>query len=175
MKLLFTLLATASFALHMQAAGVSKAKTARLGKAMAAVQAAQSYLHTQAENYTLRGFEAYTGHKLSAAEKQSFKLLRKYNRLPPDDMDMRGKRTLGTLSAIFGGAGLLFLFTPIGILGVALGIAGLITGIITVSRARQYDNKPGSGFGAGLAGLITGGLVVVLVLIALAAFASWDW
>lgn len=72
---------------------------------------------------------------------------------------MQRNNRLSLISMILGLAGIVFLFTPLGILSLGLWPAVLVTGIIGVSRrAKECQNQLGSGFGKAFTGLIAGGL-----------------
>jgi len=66
---------------------------------------------------------------------------------------------------IMGIAGFVVMFIPyVSALTIALWPAAIITGIIAISRAKKFDNRKGSGFASGLAGLLTGGLGLAAVI-----------
>jgi len=83
---------------------------------------------------------------------------------------------MGNWSMIMGIAGFVVMFIPyVSALTIALWPAAIITGIIAISRAKKFDNRKGSGFASGLAGLLTGGLGLVLSFLAvLVILALWQ-
>ena len=85
---------------------------------------------------------------------------------PEGEKAAKKEDTLSLLSLIFGGAGLLLLFTAGGGLGILLGIAGLILGIIGLGKVKKGE-APQSSKILALLGLILGGLVTLIGLAAL--------
>lgn len=78
--------------------------------------------------------------------------------------------TMSLLALIFGGAGLVILLaTSAGTLGLLLGIAGLVLGIIGMQRVKK-GQAPASSKILALLGLILGGLVTLIGLIAVADY-----
>ncbi len=166
MKPLLTLVIFIAICLHASAAGFTSKQHAFLQKAIGACSNVSSYLQSNAEQYTIKGFETYLGRKLSPIEKKVF---RKYQQHPQirtdeDEAAMQSNKRLGMWSMILGFAAIVTMFIPaIAIVSVPLYIAALITGIISVSRAGNYNNEKGSGFGTGLTGLIIGGVGILMI------------
>jgi hypothetical protein len=71
----------------------------------------------------------------------------------------------GLLSLIFSAVGLVLLFTPVGLVGMALGIAGFVLGLIGLKRDADMTMA--------LVGVILGGLVIFITLLAVIVVASW--
>ncbi|GHB84363.1 hypothetical protein GCM10007390_44520 [Persicitalea jodogahamensis] len=83
----------------------------------------------------------------------------------------KAENTIALLSLVFGGAGLLLLLLGSG-LGILLGIAGLVLGIVGLGRIKK-GQAPDSTKTMSLLGVIFGGLVTLLGLIVVAAVASY--
>lgn len=82
----------------------------------------------------------------------------------------KAEDTMSLLALIFGGAGLVMLLaTSAGTLGLLLGIAGLVLGIIGMQRVKK-GQAPASSKILALLGLILGGLVTLIGLIAVADY-----
>lgn len=81
--------------------------------------------------------------------------------------------TIALLSLIFGGAGLLLLLAGTGF-GLLLGIAGLVMGIIGLSRVKK-GLAPASSKTLALLGTIFGGLVTLIGLILIAALSAYGF
>lgn len=159
-----------------QAAFTPSRQQQRMQAVQQSMARTQAYFQSRADIYTLKGLEAYTGHKLSRLDKRVFKALKHLQELSPEDeAAMQRNNRLSTISMILALAGIVLMFTPLGILSLGLLPAGLVTGIIGVSRANQFQNKPGSGFGKALTGLIAGGLGTLLIVLALIVLFSWAW
>lgn len=122
------------------------------------------YKKTKQTAFTLDGFEEFLGRKLSRKEKRIFTIYNFYTELTPEEeAAMIKNKRLGNLSMIMGIAGYTALFIPyFSALTIALWPAAIITGIIALTKAKQYNNRKGSGFSSGLAGLITGALGLLL-------------
>jgi len=136
---------------------------------MQTVASINQYMSSQAETYTIEGFKAFMGRKLTAKEKKIFKLYKATDPLTPEEeVDMIRNKRLAMWSMIMGIAGFVFLFIPyLNILSPFLFQSALVTGIVTLNRAGEYENKKQSGFGQALAGIILGGVGIIMVFIAI--------
>lgn len=81
----------------------------------------------------------------------------------------KAEDTMSLLALIFGGAGLIFLFGISALLGLLLGIAGLVLGIIGMQRVKRGE-APASSKILALLGLILGGVVALIGLVAVANY-----
>lgn len=159
-----------------QAAFTPSRQQQRMLQVQQSMARTQAYFKSREGLYTLKGLEAYTGHKLSRLDKRVFKAMKRMQELTPEDeAAMQRNNRLSLISMILGLAGIVFMFTPLGALSLALLPAGLITGIIGISRARRFDNREGSGFGKALTGAIAGGLGTLLIIIAIIVILNWAW
>lgn len=153
------------------AAGFVPAEKDKVAWVQQTVQQILLYRKAEKATYTLVGFEQFLGRKLSQKEKRIYRVYDRFIDLtltPEEDAAMQRNKQLGNWSMIMGIAGFVVTFIPyVSILTLALWPAALITGIIAVSRARAFNNRKGSGFGSGLAGIITGGLGLIFFLIVL--------
>ena len=71
----------------------------------------------------------------------------------------------GLMATIFSSVGLLLMFTPVGLLGMALGIAGFVLGLIGLKRDADMTLS--------LIGVVIGGLVILITVLAVIIVASW--
>lgn len=141
---------------------------------------AQNYLQGAAGTYTLKGFEAYMGRKLTGQERKSFRLLQQLstpqNLSPEEEAAMQRNKRLAKWSMIMGIAGLACLFIPAAaVASIFLMPAALITGIIASSNASRYGNKASSGQGMAITGMVLGGVGILLILVAIAILVGWGW
>ena len=118
---------------------------------------------------TPKKYEELTGKKLTFKEKIAFTILKsKLKKQAAEDKAAPRKGDLGLLSLIFGGAAWVFAFIPaIGILSIGFAVAAVILGILGLGR-KKGDTKS-------IIGLVLGGLYILLLAVALAAFASGGW
>lgn len=153
------------------AAGFVPAKKNKATLVQETVQQIQLYVKAEKAAYTLAGFESFVGRKLSKKEKRIFKVYQLFidpTLSPEADAAMQRNKTLGNWSMIMGIAGIVVMFIPyVSVLTLLLWPGAIITGIIAVSRAKAFNNRKGSGFASGVAGMITGGLGIVFFLVAL--------
>ncbi|MCU0335538.1 MAG: hypothetical protein MUF62_10945 [Chitinophagaceae bacterium] len=164
------------FSSAVQAAFTPSRQQQRMAAVQQSMARTQAYFQSRAGVYTLKGLEAFTGHKLSRLDKRVFKAVKRMQELnPEDEAAMQRNNRLSTVSMISALAGLVLMFTPVGILSLFLLPAGLITGIIGVSRASRFQSRQGSGFGKALTGVIVGGLGTLLIVLALIVVLSWAW
>ncbi len=96
------------------------------------------------------------------------KQIRKAN-APEGEKAAKKEDTMSLLALIFGGAGLVFLFAVNATLGLLLGIAGLVLGIIGLQRVKKGE-APASSKILALLGLILGGVVTLIGLLAVANY-----
>ncbi|WP_416438182.1 hypothetical protein [Phnomibacter sp. MR] len=159
------------------AAGFVPAKKDKAIIVQETVQQIMLYKKAEQTAFTLAGFEQFLGRKLSRKEKRIFTVYNFYTELTPEEeAAMIKNKRLGNLSMIMGIAGYMVMFIPyVSALTIALWPAAIITGIIALTRAKKFDNRKGSGFASGLAGLLTGGLGLVLsFLVVLLVLALWQ-
>ncbi len=135
----------------------------------------KQYMGAKAETYTLEGFQAYLGRKLTAKERKIFKLYKATDpQTPEEEVAMLRNKKLAMWSMIMGIAGFAFLLIPyVSILSIFLFPAALITGIIALSNASKYENKKQSGFGNALAGTIIGGIGILTIFLAVLVFVAF--
>lgn len=88
---------------------------------------------------------------------------------PKGEKAAKKEDTMSLLALIFGGSGLIFLFAINAVLGLLLGIAGLVLGIIGMQRVKKGE-APASSKILALLGLILGGLVTLIGLLAVADY-----
>lgn len=94
-------------------------------------------------------------------------------RLYRGDMPEKKRYNLSMLACIFGGASILtlFLFPP---LGWALGISGLVMGIIALGQYRDSPRTTNDGKTLAVLGVVLGGCTILFTLIAVfVALALW--
>ena len=95
---------------------------------------------------------------------------------PAYDEELKRKnKTMGLLAMGFGILGFILIFIPVvGAAALLLWPAAGVLGAIAVSRSSKFSDQTNSGFGSGLAGLILGGVGVLLVLVSIVLLAnSW--
>lgn len=130
---------------------------------------------TQDEMLTLspKQIQEKTGQKLKFKEKIALTLGRKaYKKALKKHKKAGSNSTMDKTSVasfVLSSLGLLGLFITFALWWLA--IAGLILGIIALTRKGNYDSKGGKGFA--IAGTIIGGLTVLLVVVAIAAALSF--
>jgi len=114
-----------------------------------------------------RQFEKATGKKLRFKEKIAYRILQwKLRKGHHDEIDEK-QRKQGNLSLVFGIASVVFLFIPIlGILAPGLAIAAIVLGIMSLK---------GNTNTAGIVGIICGGAVIFIFLLAVAILSSSGW
>ncbi len=121
-------------------------------------------------NMTPKQFEAQSGQKMSFVQKVAFKMAQNKvkKQVAKGKLDVHAPAsasTMSLLSLIFGATGLLLLLLVSGILGLALGIAGFVLGLVAMK-------KEGSNV-MNILGTVLGGLAVLLFLIFIIAVASF--
>ena len=118
---------------------------------------------------TPKKYEELTGKKMSFKQRIAFTILKtKLKRQAAGDKASPYKTDIGLLSLIFGGAAWVFAFIPaVGVISIGFAVAAIILGILGLGRKRG-DTKS-------VIGLVLGGLFVLLLAVALAAFASGGW
>ncbi len=121
---------------------------------------------------TPKDIEARTGKKPSLGERIALKLAQKRVKKQlkkgeqPEFQEGGSGGNLGLLSLIFGGAGVLLVFIPaIGIIGLLSGIAGFVLGLIALKRGEKKTMP--------IIGMVLGGLVILLFIVAIAVIASY--
>jgi hypothetical protein len=174
MKYFTILIAFCCFVYSTGAATVSSKKEQKLQQFTQTVATIKQYMSAKAENYTLEGFQSYLGRKLTAKERKIFKLYKAADPLTPEEeAEMFRNKRLAMWSMIMGVAGFVFLFIPyLSILSPFLFPAALVTGIVSMNRAGNYENKKQSGFGNAMAGTILGGVGIMLIFIAILLLAN---
>lgn len=121
-------------------------------------------------NMTPKEYAEKSGEKMSFTKKLAFKMVqnkvkKQVAKGKVDASAPASGNTMSLLSLIFGAAGILFIWLPtIGILGLLLGIAGFVFGLVAMK-------KEGSNV-MNLLGTIFGGLTVLLFLVAIVLLAS---
>jgi hypothetical protein len=113
--------------------------------------------------------EKLTGKKLTLLQKIELKILQKKLRRQDDDDSMTAKqKKQATLSMIFGIAGLVLLFVPtIGLLALPFSILALVFGFLSLK---------GNSNTKAIVGVVTGGVTLIILLIALAFLAAlFSW
>jgi hypothetical protein len=112
---------------------------------------------------TPREWEAQSGEKLSFGKRLAFKIVQKKikKQAAKGNLDLSapaGRETLSTLSLIFSVVGLALLFVPVlGFLGLALGIAGFVLGLVSF-------NKEGTNI-KNILGVVFGAVIILLFLV----------
>lgn len=169
MKIFTLLFFACSFAIGVNAATLSSKKEQKFQQATQTVASIKQYISSQAETYTIEGFQAFMGRKLTAKERKIFKLYKYTDPLTPEEeVEMLRNKRLAMWSMIMGAAGFVFVLIPyLSVLSPFLFPAALITGIVTLNRAGKYENKRQSGSGNALAGIILGGVGIMMVFIAI--------
>ena len=107
-------------------------------------------------------YHEITGRRMTFKQKISFSILKaKLKKQLPDEKVEGKKSSLGLLSLIFGGAS--FLFLPFaGVLSIPFAIAAIVLGILGLGK-NKGDTKS-------IIGLVLGGIFLVLLAVAAAAF-----
>jgi hypothetical protein len=111
-----------------------------------------------------REFEKATGKKLRFKDTSVYRVLQWKLRKKGHDVIDERQRKQGNLSLILGIAAVVFLFIPVlGILSPGLAIAAIVLGIMSLK---------GNSNTAGIVGIICGGTVIFLFLLAVAVLAG---
>jgi hypothetical protein len=114
----------------------------------------------------VKDIEKTISRKLSLKEKIAFKIIKwKAKKLVIEGEPTEKQRKQGILSLVFGAAGLIFLFVFFPV-GIALSIAGLVLGIISL---KGNSNVPA------ILGIVFSGVSILLLLLAIAIAAAWGW
>lgn len=117
---------------------------------------------------TPKKYEVLTGKRMTLKQKIAFAILKAKLKRQLADNAVPHKSNIGLLSLLFGAATWVFAFIPaIGIASIGFAIAAIILGIIGLGR-KKGDTKS-------IIGLVLGSLFVLLLIVALAAFASGGW
>jgi hypothetical protein len=118
---------------------------------------------------TPQKYQELTGKRMSLKQKIAFAILKsKLKRRLANDKSPEHKSDIGLLSLIFGGGAFLIAFIPgVGIASIGLAIAAIILGIIGLGR-KKGDTKS-------IIGLVLGSVFLLLLLVAVAAFAAGGW
>lgn len=118
---------------------------------------------------TPKRYYELTGKRMTLKEKIAFTILKsKLKKQLPDDKNVPRKNNLGMLSLLFGAGTWVFAFIPaIGVISLGFAVAAVVLGILGLGR-KKGDVKS-------IIGLVLGGLFLLLVVVALAAFASGGW
>ena len=120
-------------------------------------------------NLTPREYQKLTGKKLKLKEKIGLKILQWKVKRKMNDQATPEQIRLGRLSLILGILALVCIFIPIGviaILGLGCAIAGLVLGIKSIK---------GNSNVMGILGVVFSGLVLFILLLAIAIVAAWGW
>jgi hypothetical protein len=123
---------------------------------------------TQLLELSPREYEKATGKKLKLKEKVVYKIVKWKLKKKMQSGPTEKQKTLGMLSLVFGALAVALVFVPyaIAILGVLFAIAGFVLGLRSL---KGNSNAPG------LIGLILSSSVILLVVLAFIAIASWGW
>ena len=118
---------------------------------------------------TPKQYRLLTGKKMSLKEQLGFAILKaKLKRQLADDKAAPHKSDLGLLSLIFGGAAWVFAFIPaIGVISIGFAIGAVVLGILGLNR-KKGDTKS-------IIGLVLGSVFILLLFVAIIAFASGGW
>jgi hypothetical protein len=109
-------------------------------------------------------------HPLTQQEK---KYLKRYNKYKKTETTRGDKSAM--ISFLAGSIGWLLAFIPVlGILSLFLWPVAITMGIVALRQYKKDDDK-GKWFGFGVAGLVLGGIGILLVIAAVVAFASGGW
>lgn len=109
-------------------------------------------------------FEKATGKKLRFKDRIAYRVLQWKLRKKGHEVIDERQRKQGNLSLLFGIASVVFLFIPVlGILAPGLAIAAIVLGIMSLK---------GNSNTAGIVGIICGGTVIFLFLLAIAVLAG---
>jgi len=116
---------------------------------------------------TPKKYQELTARKMTFKQKLSFAIIKaKLKKQLADEKPVARRTDLGLLSLIFGGAAYLVALIPgVGIASIGFAIAAIVLGIIGLGRKRG-DTKS-------IIGLVLGSVLLLLVLVAVAAFAAW--
>lgn len=120
-------------------------------------------------NLTPKRYFELTGKKMTFKQKIGFAILKaKLKRQLADEKSAPHKTDLGLLSLIFGAGAWVFAFIPgIGIASIGFAVAAVVLGILGLNR-KKGDTKS-------VIGLVLGSLFLLLLVVAVAAFASGGW
>ena len=118
---------------------------------------------------TPKKYQELTGRKMSFKEKIAFAIFKgKLKRQLPEDKTASHKSNIGLLSLLFGAGAFVIAFIPtVGVISIGLAVAAIVLGIIGLGR-KKGDTKS-------LIGLVLGSVFLLLILVAVAAFASGGW
>ena len=118
---------------------------------------------------TPKKYQELTGKKMTFKQRIAFAILKaKLKKQLPEDKVAPHKTDIGLLSLIFGGGAFLIAFIPgVGVASIGLAIAAIVLGIIGLGR-KSGDTKS-------IIGLVLGSVFFLLLLVALAVFASGGW
>ena len=118
---------------------------------------------------TPKKYRELTGKKMTFKEKISFAILKaKLKKQLPDEEKKVYKTDLGLLSLIFGAGAFAVAFIPVvGVASLGLAIAAIVLGIIGLGR-KKGDTKS-------IIGLVLGSAFLLLIVVAIAAFAAGGW
>ncbi len=118
---------------------------------------------------TPKRYQELTGKRMTFKQKIAFAILKaKLKKQLPDDKSAPHKTDIGLLSLIFGGSAFLIAFIPfVGIASIPLAIAAIVLGIIGLGR-KKGDTKS-------IIGLVLGSVFILLIAVAVAAFAAGGW
>ena len=118
---------------------------------------------------TPKRYHELTGRKMTFKQQLALVILKgKLKRQLVDDKAGPHKSNLGLLSLLFGGAAWVFAFIPgIGVISIGFAVAAIILGILGLGK-KKGDAKS-------LIGLVLGSLFLLLLVVAVAVFASGGW
>ena len=178
LNLALSLIICSLFCLSGHAAGLSAKKQTAMEKSMAFFANLQSYAAAGAEQLTIKGLEESLQRKLTFKEKLTVRYYQKNGfrnaAAAPDEEELKRKnKTMGLLAMGFGILGFLLILIPVlSIASLLLWPAACVLGAIAVSRSSKFSDQTNSGFGSGLAGLILGGVGVLLILVSIVLLAN---
>jgi hypothetical protein len=118
---------------------------------------------------TPKKYQELTGMKLNFSQRIAFAILKaKLKKQLNADKPAAHKTDIGTLSIILGGGAFLVALIPaVGIISIAMAIGAIVLGIIGLGR-KKGDTKS-------IIGLVLGSIFLLLIIVAVAAFASSGW
>lgn len=111
-------------------------------------------------------YEKRVGKKMNFWDKTKFKIAQKWTKNVSEANEKSNKKTWSLLSLIFG-ASSLFVIWFVGVLGLLLGVAGVVFGIIGLKKEKAKVMA--------IIGIVLGGLLVLLTALLLIAVSTFSF
>jgi len=162
--ILIGIITTLTFQSFSFAPGTSRLKVSYSAPANLNAMTLQDFLDLSPKKY-----QELTGIKLNFSQRIAFAILKaKLKRQMHADKPAAHKTDIGTLSIILGGGAFLVALIPVvGIISIPMALGAIVLGIIGLGR-KKGDTKS-------IIGLVLGSVFLLLIIAAVAAFASGGW